>query len=164
MDMITGSIIGASIVAAVNLGIFQLNRYKDEKKERLQNLYYPLQAIIDKKYKTVQLMKRHFSQDFESFSVAYYKFFLELRDTYLDNRVYATKELNIAFHKILHNHEIESLNYSDWTSNADDLLKDLALFELKHQKNDEDMSELERNVEKVIEMINKDISKLSSLI
>ncbi len=164
MDMITGSIIGASIVATVNLGIFQLNRYKDEKKERLRSLYYPLQAIIDKKYKTVRLMKRHFSQNFESFSIAYYKFFLELRDIYLDNRVYATRELNIAFHKILHNHSIESLNYTEWTSNEDDLLKELAKFELKHQLDEDEMSELERNLENVIDVIRVDISKLNKLL
>ena len=160
MDMITGSIIGATIVASVNMAIFQLNRHQDEKKERLKSLYYPLQAIIDKKYKTVRLMKRHFSQDFESFSVAYYKFFLELRDTYLDNRVHATRELNIAFHKILHNHEIEFLNFTEWTSSEDERLKELAKFELKHQLDADEMSELERNLEKVISMIYSDLKKL----
>lgn len=161
MDMITGSIIGATIVAAVNLAIFQLNRHKDEKKERLKSLYYPLQAVIDKKYKTVRLMKGRFSDDFESFALAYYKFFLELRDVYLDNRVYESKELRWAFHGIHHHHEIESLNYRKWTCNEEDSLKNLALFELKHQLDNDEMSELERNLEKVISVIRTDIKKLA---
>ncbi len=154
-------LIGGVIGFFVNVILIKVKNKDEFRKERLKNLYYPLQAIIEKRYKTVLRMKGHFSQDFESFAIAYYKFFLDLRDIYLDNKVYATKELNIAFHKILHNHVIEYLNYTKWTSNEDELLEELAKFELKHQLDNDEMSEIERNLENVIDVIYRDINKLS---
>ncbi|MDD2451246.1 hypothetical protein [Sulfurovum sp.] len=155
-------LIGGIVGFLVNVILMRVKNKDEFRKERLKNLYYPLQAIIDKRYKTVRLMKHHFSKDFESFAIAYYKFFLALRDTYLDNRVYASMELVGAFNRVLHNHEMESLNYSHRISNEDELLKRLALFELKHKINEDGLSEMERNLEKVLEVIYTDIEKLSS--
>ena len=149
-------LLGGIVGFLVNVFLMRVKNKDEFRKERLKNLYYPLNAIIEKKYKTVRLMKHHFSQDFESFAVAYYNFFLELRDTYLDNKIYESKELRHAFHSLLHHHEIESLNYSKWSTD-ENRIKDLALFELKHQVDENELSEHERNLQVVIDVICKDI-------
>ena len=153
-------LIGGIVGFIVNVVLLKVKNKDEYRKERLKNLYFPLYAIIVKKYKIVQLMKHHFSQNFEGFAVAYYNFFLELRDIYLENKIYESIELRQAFHPLLNSHEIESLNYSKWSS-EENLIKDLALFELKHNVDEDDFSELERNMERVIETIHDDISKLA---
>lgn len=154
-------LIGGIVGFLVNVVLMRVKNKDEFRKERLKNLYYPLNAVIEKRYKTVRLMKGHFSNDFESFAVAYYKFFLSLRDIYLNNRVYESKELRAAFHLLDSYHRKEELNFTKWTSSEDEVMKELAKFELKHQIDENDLSEIERNLEKVIEVIHKDIEKLS---
>lgn len=160
-EKITLLLVGGIVGFLVNVGLMRLKNKDEFRKEQLKNLYYPLNAAIEKKYKTLRLMKSHFSQDFESFSLAYYQFFLALRDIYLDNRVYESKELRAAFHLLDSYHRKEELNFTKWSASEDDILKNLALFELKHQIDEDDLSEIERNIEKVIEVIKNDISKRS---
>jgi hypothetical protein len=166
MDMITGSIIGATIVAGVNLTIFQLNRKNDYNLERLKNLYNPMYSLISRKEKYFVYLKLRANKSdeaFTEFAVDYYHYFLELRDIYFDNKVYESKELKWAFHRLLHNHEMESHNYRNFgkISSEEELIKSVALFELKHQLDQDQMSEFERNLEKVIEVIYSDMDKLS---
>jgi len=169
MDMIAGSIMGATIVAAANLTIYQMNRMKDEKKERLKNLYNPMYSLIERKDKYLAFLKPYDEEkkeEYERFATEYYQFFLELRDIYYDNKVYESKELRFAFHKLLHNHEIESRNYRDIfkLKQGVDITKSVALFELRHRVDQNSMSEFERNLDKVIEVIYADIEKLSGAI
>lgn len=161
-----GAIIGATVVAGTNLFIFQQNRKRDEKKERLKNLYNPMYSLISKKDKYFAFLKSYdveSTEEFEKFAVEFYHYFLELRDIYFDNKIYESMELRGAFHKLLHNHESESRNYRNIlkTRTEENLIKNVALFELKHQVDQNGMSELERNLDNVIEVIRRDINKLS---
>ncbi len=158
-----GAVIGATVVAGTNLYIFQQNHKRDESKERLKNLYYPLYAMIEKKKKHLGFLKIRPKEEFEKFAVEYYKFFLELRDLYLDNKIYESLELRIAFHLLVYNHELESNVYYKESSSEEELIKNIALFELKHKVDEDGLSELERNIEKIIEVINDDISKWSGI-
>ena len=158
-----GAVIGATVVAGTNLYIFNKNRKRDELKERLKNLYYPLYAMIAKKKKYFAFLKMRPDEEFEKFAVEYYKFFLELRDLYLDNKIYESLELRRAFHISVHNHKLESNVYYKESSSEEELIKNTALFELKHKIDEDGLSELERNMEKIIEVINDDISKLSGI-
>lgn len=155
-----GAIIGATVVAGTNLLIFHLNRKKDETKERLKNLYYPLYASIAKKDKHLAFLKTCQEEGFEKFAVEFYKFFLELRDIYLDNKIYESMQLREAFRVLIHNHEMESNNYCRDSSTSEELIKNLALFELKHKVGEDELSEIERNIQKIIEVIQSDIAKM----
>ena len=64
---------------------------------------------------------------------------------------------------MIHNHELESNVYYKESSSEEELIKNIALFELKHKVDEDGLSELERNIEKVIEVINDDISKWSGI-
>ena len=160
-DKVALLLLGGILGFMVNVVLMRVKNKDEFRKERLKNLYYPLNAIIEKRYKSVRLMKHHFAKDFESFAVAYYKFFLDLRDTYLDNKIYEPKELRASFYLLDSYHRKEELNFTKWTSNEDDLLKNLALFELNHQRDNDEVSEIERNVQKLIEVIRSDIKKWS---
>lgn len=156
-----GAILGATVVAGTNLLIFHLNRKKDETKERLKNLYYPLYASIAKKDKYLAFLKTCQEEEFEKFAVEFYKFFLELRDIYLDNKIYESMQLREAFRVLIHNHEMESNNYCRDSSTSEELIKNLALFELaKHKVGEDELSEIERNIQKIIEVIQSDIAKM----
>ena len=62
-----GAVIGATVVAGTNLYIFQQNRKRDESKERLQNLYYPLYAMTVKNKKHFAFLKMRPDEEFEKF-------------------------------------------------------------------------------------------------
>ena len=157
-------LLGGIVGFLVNVFLIRVKNKDEFRKERLKNLYYPLNAIIEKKYKRVRLMKHHFSQDFEIFAVAYYNFFLELRDTYLDNKIYESLKLRHAFHSLLDNYEVESLTYYGRNSDKNIAFKALALFELKHKVDEDELSEMERNLERVIDVIQEDILKMGSIL
>jgi len=154
-------LLGGIVGFLVNVFLIRVKNKDEFRKERLKNLYYPLNAIIEKKYKTVRLMKGHSSYDFDSFSEAYYTFFLELRDAYLDNKFYESPKLRRAFNSLLHNHESESLNYYGRNSDKRIAFQALSRFELEHKLDNEGLSEIERNLQKVIDIIQEDILKLS---
>ena len=152
-----GSIFGATIVMAVNI---YLNHkvWKDNlAKEQLNNLYSPMNALIKDKYKILSFQKNLFKNNDKLWQVEYYQFFVELRHIYLSNEVYSSLNLRMAFHPILHNHAID---YSRIISSGKDFKKtieELSFLELEHHKNNDGISELEKSIEKVIEVINDDI-------
>lgn len=122
-------------------------------------------SLIAKKDKYLAFLKPNNEEDteaFKRFAVEYYHFFLELRDIYYDNKIYESIALREAFHTLLHNHEMESSNYRDFAriKTEEDLIKNVALFELKHKVVD-GFSEFERNLENVIRVIYSDLEKLS---
>lgn len=154
-----GAIIGSCVVVLVNIYLHQKNIKYDRAKEQLKNLYNPLNKIINKNKKYLDFLKLR-EESFQKFSEEYYTFFLELREIYLDNEVYASIDLQRAFHSLLHNHELEFYNYSRNIDNTEDINKKVALFHLKHRVNENRNSEFENKLEKVIEVIFNDISKI----
>ena len=154
-----GAIIGAIIVTITNIVIFQKNRKYELSKEQLTKLYNPLNSLIEKKYKYLEFLK--INQDkFEEYAIENYKFFLELRNIYLNNEVYSSLDLHSAFHTLHHNHEMEYYNYSNKYNNEDDILKHLALFHMTNKLDDDEESEFEQKIEKFIEVAQNDLYKI----
>lgn len=161
------AIIGSMIIALLGINQNYVNNLKnkeyDEVKEQLKYLYNPLNAIIEKNYKYL-IFQKHYSikeDKIDEYATKYYTFFLELRDTYLDNQVYGSLKLREAFHLLLHRHEREYRNYSNQFDTEKDIINNLAMFELNNDINKDDDSAFERLVENVIEVINEDICKIA---
>ena len=154
-----GGLIGAVIVVAVNIILHQKNRKYDLTKEQLIHLYNPLNALINKKSKYLAFLK-HNNKKSDQYPIEYYKFFVELQDIYLTNEVYASLDLHTAFHTLHHNHEMEYHNYSQKNESEEDILKDIAEFELSHLVDANDSNELEQNMNKFIEVFNSDLYKI----
>ena len=162
-----GAIIGAIITVSVNIYLQQRNLKFDTSKERLKNLYNPLNAVIKEKHKYLYILK-YDEDNFEKFAVEYYNFFLELRKIYFKNEVYSSKELRISFHTLEHNHFLEYSNYSQkksFNSNSkEEIYKQVALFELGHKINEENNSQIEQSLDKFIDVISSDIFKINKKI
>jgi selenocysteine-specific translation elongation factor len=154
-----GGIIGATIVVITNIVLHQRNRKYDIAKEQLIHLYNPLNALINKKSKYLAYLKRNTKKS-NQYPVEYYKFFMELQDIYLTNEVYASLDLHAAFHALHHNHEREYHNYSQWNEDEEDILKGIANFELSHQIDENGNSEIERKMNKFIEVLNNDLYQI----
>jgi len=153
---ITG-LFGSIIVVGVNLLLHQKNRKYDQAKEQLIHLYNPLNALIKKKQKALFFLKLNENKR-EEFEKEYYQFFMEIQEIYLTNEVYASLELNTAFRTLHNNHELEYYNYAQKFENKDDILKEIAKFELRHSV-DED-SKFEQKMNKFIEVVNSDIYQI----
>ena len=154
-----GSFIGAIIVVSVNIWLHQKNRKYDFAKEQLIHLYNPLNAIIKSKRKYLIFLKMN-SEDKNKYYIEYYDFFLEIKDIYLNNEVYSSLELHTVFYSIHHNHELEYSNYSKWSKIEDDILKDISEFELNHQLDENNDSELEQKLNKFIEIFDEDLNQI----
>ena len=154
-----GGIIGAIIVVIVNIILHQRNRKYDLAKEQLINLYNPLNALIKKKYKYLVFLKNNIKKS-DQYPIEYYKFFMEIQDIYLTNEVYASLELSSAFHTLQHNHEMEYHNYSQWNNSEDDILKDIAKFELTNLIDEYGYSEIEQKMDKFIEVLNNNLYQI----
>ena len=154
-------LIVAIIFAFVNLYTFWRDRQKSEAKKQFKNLYYPLHSIIAKKNKYVVSLKKHSDEEFEKFAIEYYKYFLELRNRYLENKICESSKLAKAFYVLTHAHGMEA--YSDTTQSSlpEEVIRNLALFELKYQVDENGLSQLERNLQEVEDVIESDVSKMT---
>jgi len=153
-----GSLIGSTAVVSMNYYLFHKNYKNEQKKEKLKKLYYPLSAVIAKKSLYLRLLK---SRNFDEFITEYYDFFLKLRDIYLDNKVYSSRELKSTFHTLLNWYEIEYNNYVEDNATEVDTLKSIAKFELTLHRDKDGISEFENKLNEVMDVIIKDIEKLS---
>lgn len=156
-----GGLLGAFLIVSVNIYLHQKNIKQDRLKEQLKNLYNPLNAIIKKKKRYLDLMKNTDELN-EKYMVEYYDFFLELLDFYLNNEVYASLSLRKKFHSLWDHHDIEFSNYSQNKNSYDkkEIHKNIALFELRHNIDGNGLSEFERLLESLIETVSDDISKI----
>ncbi len=147
----------ALIVALINLYSFWKNRKKKEAEKRLKNLYYPLHSILTKKNKYIN---KQTDEAFEKFAIEYYRFFLELQGRYLENEICASNKLKKAFLFSMHKHGMES--YFDYEQSAlpEEVIKNLALFELQYEVDEDGLSELERNLERIEKIVTVDMSKM----
>ena len=87
-----GAIMGATLVAGVNLYIFNSNRKKDEIKERIDNLYSPLYVYYLENMKYIS-GKSHYDL---------YKDFLALKRIYTSNSIYSSDILKELFEEIIY--------------------------------------------------------------
>lgn len=121
--------------------IYSKNRRYDQAKEKLKNLYNPLNALIEKRSKYLRFLKM---RDKPRYEIEYYKFFLELRNIYLDQALYGTVKLRKAFHTLRHAHEIEYNNVDKGNLSEDEMIEQIAHFEMNHQEFEHKMEELIR--------------------
>ena len=154
-----GSIVGAIAVVATNIVLHQKNRNNDFAKEQLIHLYNPLNALINKKSKYLAFLK-HNKKKSDQYPVEYYNFFIELQDIYLSNEVYASLDLHAAFYTLQHKHEMEYHNYSQQHDSEEDILKGIAKFELSHKVDADGNSEIERKMNKFIEVLKDDLHQI----
>lgn len=138
--------------------IYSKNRRYDKAKEKLKNLYNPLNALIEKRSKYLTFLKM---RDKPRYEIEYYKFFLELRDIYLDQASYGTHKLEIVFHSLRHTHEIEYSNVDKDNLSEDEMIKQIAHFELNHNVDHEENSEFERKMEELIRIISLERCELN---
>lgn len=143
------SFFGVLISTAIALTIYSRNRRYDQAKEKLKNLYNPLNALIEKRSKYLAFLN---IRDRSRYEIEYYQFFLELRDIYLTQASYGTHKLGIAFHSLLHTHEIEYSNADNNTS-EEEMTKQIAHFELNYKVDQSGNSEFERKMEELIRII-----------
>lgn len=150
--------LGILISACVALFIYSKNRRYDITKEKLKNLYNPLNALIEKQEKYLTFLK---IRDRNRYEIEYYKFFLKLRDIYLNHALYGTMKLRMAFHSLRHEHEIEYHNVDTNNLTKEEIIKSIAHFELSHDVDQDDNSEFERKMEELIEIISEEQNKLN---
>lgn len=155
------ALVVAIILAFVNLYTFWRDRQKSEAQKRLKGLYYSLHTIIAKKNKYVIPLKKHSDEEFEKFAIEYYKIFLELRNRYLENKICESPELASAFNLLIHKHGMEAYGDNKQSYLPEEVIRNLALFELKYQVDEDGLSQLERNLQAVEEVIEYDISKMT---
>lgn len=130
--------------------IYSQNRRYDKAKEKLKNLYNPLNALIEKRSKYLTFLKM---RDKPRYEIEYYKFFLELRDIYLDQALYGTMKLKMAFHSLRLEHENE---YSLVDKNdvlEEQLIEKIARFQLNRNRDEDENSEFEHKMEELIRII-----------
>jgi hypothetical protein len=92
-------------------------------------------------------------RDKNRYEVEYYKFFLKLRDIYLKHALYGTMNLRRAFHSLRHDHEREYHNADKNNSTIEEMIKNIANFELNNKVDKDDNSEFERKMEDLIQII-----------
>ena len=153
-------LIAAIVLAFLNLYSFWRKHQKSDAKKQLKNLYYPLHSIIAKKNKYVMTLDKDTEEAFEKFAIEYYKIFLELRNQYLEHRICETPKLARAFNVLLHRHGMEAYGDQKQSYLAEEVIKNLALFELNYQVDEDGLSQLERNLQVVEKVIESDVSKM----
>lgn len=148
------SFFGVIISAIIALIIYYRNRRYDQAKEKLKNLYNPLNATIEKREKYLSFLKM---RDRSRYEIEYYKFFLELRDIYLDQALYGTMKLKMAFHTLRHAHEMEYSNVDKGNLSEDEIIEQIAHFEMNHLDFERKMEELIRIISIEQYELNKEI-------
>ncbi|MEA3456368.1 MAG: hypothetical protein U9R26_07650 [Campylobacterota bacterium] len=154
-------LIAALLLASVNLYTFWSKRQSLEAKKRLKNLYYPLHSIIAKKNKYVIPLKKSSDDKFEEFAVEYYRYFLELRNRYLENKICESPKLAKAFGVLTEMHGLEAYDHNKQSYLPEDVTKHLALSELSHQIDKDGLSKLERNLQAVENIIESEVSRMT---
>lgn len=152
------ALVVAIILAFINLYTFWKDRQKSDAKKRLKNLYYPLHSIIAKKNKYVASLQKHSD---EEFAIEYYKYFLELQNRYLENKICESPKLARAFNLLIHKHGMEAYSDNKPSHLPEEVIRNQALFELKYQVDEDGLSQLERNLNAVEEVIEYDVSKMT---
>lgn len=133
--------------------IYSRNRRYDQAKEKLKNLYNPLNALIEKRSKYLDFLS---TRDRSRYEIEYYQFFLELRDIYLAQASYGTHKLGITFHSLLHTHEMEYSNADNDNASEEEMIKQIAHFELNYKVDQGGDSEFERKMERLIRTIEEE--------
>jgi len=150
----------AILAAVINLYEYWVKLRKAEVKKRLSNLYYPLHAILVKKNKYVLPLKSDPRIPFDRFAAAYYEIFLELKHRYLDHKLYESARLAAAFELLLEEHDAELCQEHREPHLPREVVENLGRFELRYRVDDRGLSQIERNMQRVEETIEKDISKM----
>lgn len=133
--------------------IYLQNRRYDKVKEKLKNLYNPLNALIEKRSKYLTFLKM---RDKSRYEIEYYKFFLELRDIYLNHALYGTMKLKMAFHTLQHAHEMEYNNVDKGNPSEEEIIEKIARFELNRHRDEDGQSEFEQKMERLIRTIEEE--------
>ncbi len=142
--------LGILISACIALFIYSKNRRYDIAKEKLKYLYNPLNALIEKKTRYFDLLKM---RDKRRHEIEYYKFFLQLRDVYLEHALYGDIKLYIAFHSLRFTHDGEFHNVDNDNISEEEMIEKIAKFELNHDINERGDSEFERKMNELISVI-----------
>lgn len=155
------------IAALIPMGgawlIYVQNRRKDLAKEQIKNLYSKLNMMFEHEYSLLSYKITRFRDsqkiDNDILAVELYNFFLSLRKLYLENQLYGSLKLKNAFHSIKHHHKIEIHNAMDSLKSKDekDFILWVAKFEFNYQKDKDGYSLLERELEKIEDIVNEDI-------
>lgn len=146
--------------------IYMLNRKKDLAKEQLRLLYSKLNMMFEHEYSLLSYKIMKFRDrgkiDNDTLAVELYNFFLTIRKIYLENQLYGSLKLRNAFHSIMHHHKLEIHNAMDSLKSKDekDFILWVAKFEFNYQKDKDGYSLLERELEKIEDIVNEDIYKL----
>ncbi len=154
-------LIAAIILAFVNLYTFWRKRQKCEANKQLKNLYYSLHSIVAKKNKYVSSLKENPDETFEKFAIEYYKYFLELRNRYLENKICESSKLAGAFDELTHAHGMEPYSDNKQSYLPEEVIRNLALFELSYKVDEDGLCQLERNLQAVEDAIESDIVKMT---
>lgn len=133
--------------------IYSQNRRYDKAKEKLKNLYNPLNALIEKRSKYLIFLKM---RDKPRYEIEYYNFFLELRDIYLDHALYGTVNLRMAFHALRHEHEMEYNNVDKGSLSQEEIIEKIARFELNRNRGEDGQSEFEQKMERLMRTIEEE--------
>ena len=160
-QIIVAALIAAIILACANLYAFWKDRQKSEARKQLKSLYYPLHSIIAKKNKYIIPLKKHSDEEFEKFAIDYYKYFLELRNRYLENKICESYKLARAFDVLTHEQGMEAYSDNKQSYLPEEVIKNLALFELRYKVDEDGLSQIERNLQVIEEVIESDVSKMT---
>ncbi len=159
-------LIAALFPTLIALYIYKQNRKNELAKEQLKNLYIKLQSLYENEYSLLHYKIIKFRDnnkiDNDALAIELYNFFLKLRKTYLDNQIYGSLKLRNAFSHLLCNHKLEihnAMNELDISEYKNYVLW-VAKFEFNHSKDNNDLSEMERYLEKIENIVNEDIYTL----
>jgi hypothetical protein len=130
--------------------IYSRNRRYDKAKEKLKNLYNPLNALIEIRSKYFTFLKM---RDKPRYEIEYYEFFLELRNIYLDQALYGTMKLKMAFHSLRLEHENEYSLVDKNNVLEEQLIEKIAHFQLNRNRDEDEKSEFEHKMEELIRII-----------
>lgn len=146
--------------------IYVQNRRKDLVKEQIKNLYTKLNMMFEHEYSLLSYKIIRFRDskkiDNDTLALELYNFFLSLRKLYLENQLYGSLKLRNAFHSIMHHHKLEIHNAMESVSSKDDedFILWVAKFEFNYQKDKDGYSLLERELEKIEDIVNEDTYRL----
>lgn len=150
----------------VALFIYMRNRKYDLAKEQLKNLYLKLHMLFEQEYSLLSYKILRFrngtTMSNDELSMELYNFFLKLRAIYIENQLYGSLKLRVAFQHLLHNHKIEIHNAITSLKEGEekDFILWVAKFEFNHKLNTHGDSEFEQELEKIEKIVNEDIYQL----
>ncbi|GEM_PF-5861839 len=161
-------LIAALFPTCAALFIYTRNRKYDLAKEQLKNLYLKLHMLFEQEYSLLSYRILRFRNGTtisnDELAMELYNFFLKLRVIYLENQLYSSLKLRVAFQHLLHNHKIEIHNAMTTLKEGEekDLILWVAKFEFNHRLDAHGDSEFEQELEKLEQIVNEDIYQLMS--